>query len=734
MSSQTHSDFGPNQGFIEDLYIAFLDDPSGVPPQWGELFRRWKAEGRPPMDSGGPEAHRRSDPQTARAQIEIRATSDSRQDTDEAVSTRSDLPPAPLAAARPALTPYAERFSLAASTDPLASGETTRMRGTAKSVAANMDASLSVPTATSFRQVPVKTMFDNRALVNDRLRTTRGGKVSFTHLIAYAVVEALVQMPDMNSSYTLQDGRPAVHRPEHVNFGLAIDAHRPDGSRTLVVPSVKAAELMTFREFLTAYEDLVRRGREGSLGVEDFQGTTVSLTNPGGIGTTQSVPRLMTGQGAIIGVGSMAYPAGFAGTSDFALARMGVSKVLTLTSTYDHRIIQGATSGEFLRLLETKLTGLDGFYDRVFRSLHVPTEPYAWERDVEYNPSNQLGKPARVASLIHSYRSRGHLIADLDPIAFRPSRHPDLSLSSYGLTSWDLDRRFPAGDFMPGSEMTLREVLSQLRSTYCSSIGFEYMHITDPAQRRWFQERLERPRARLTDAERHQILRKLNQAEAFETFLHTKYVGQKRFSLEGGESLIPALDAILAGAARDGLDSVAIAMSHRGRLNVLTNIAGKSYRQIFTEFDGLVDPRGVHGSGDVKYHLGTEGVYTSPAGETTGVYLAANPSHLEAAPCSRFSSTGTPPSPARAWSSRSSTSPSCAATGRAARSTSSSTTRSASRRPRTPAAPRTTRRTSPKASRCRSSTSTATTPRPWCARRAWPTSTARPSTRTPSST
>ena len=631
MSSQTHSDFGPNQGFIEDLYIAFLDDPSGVPPQWGELFRRWKAEGPPPMDSGGPEAHRRSDPQTARAQIEIRATSDSRQDTDEAVSTRSDLPPAPLAAARPALTPYAERFSLAASTDPLASGETTRMRGTAKSVAANMDASLSVPTATSFRQVPVKTMFDNRALVNDRLRTTRGGKVSFTHLIAYAVVEALVQMPDMNSSYTLQDGRPAVHRPEHVNFGLAIDAHRPDGSRTLVVPSVKDAELMTFREFLTAYEDLVRRGREGSLGVEDFQGTTVSLTNPGGIGTTQSVPRLMTGQGAIIGVGSMAYPAGFAGTSDFALARMGVSKVLTLTSTYDHRIIQGATSGEFLRLLETKLTGLDGFYDRVFRSLHVPTEPYAWERDVEYNPSNQLGKPARVASLIHSYRSRGHLIADLDPIAFRPSRHPDLSLSSYGLTSWDLDRRFPAGDFMPGSEMTLREVLSQLRSTYCSSIGFEYMHITDPAQRRWFQERLERPRARLTDAERHQILRKLNQAEAFETFLHTKYVGQKRFSLEGGESLIPALDAILAGAARDGLDSVAIAMSHRGRLNVLTNIAGKSYRQIFTEFDGLVDPRGVHGSGDVKYHLGTEGVYTSPAGETTGVYLAANPSHLEAA-------------------------------------------------------------------------------------------------------
>ena len=623
VSTQPHDDFGPNRGFIEDLYADFLKNPSAVPPQWGDLFRRWRAEGHP--------VHRRADPDTAKAQIEIHSQNDSRQAAPDSVSTRSDLPPAPPAAAQPALTPYAKRHKLVASDTPISSGETVRMKGTAKSVAANMDASLAIPTATSFREIPAKTMFDNRAIVNERLRATRGGKVSFTHLVAFAAIEALVQMPEMNDSYALADGKPAVRHPEHVNFGIAIDARRPDGSRTLVVPSVKAAELMTFRDFLSAYEDLVRRGREGALGIDDFTGTTVSLTNPGGIGTTQSVPRLMAGQGAIIGVGSMVYPAQFAGTSDAVLARLGVSKVVTISSTYDHRVIQGATSGEFLRLIERKLTGLDGFYDRVFHSLHVPTEPFVFERDVEYNPLKDLDKASRVTSLIHAYRSRGHLIADTDPISFRTLRHPDLSLGSYGLTSWDLDRSFPTGDFTDNGSMTLRDALSLLRETYCASIGFEYMHITDPEQRRWFQERIERPRAKLTDDERFQILEKLNQAEAFETFLHTKYLGQKRFSLEGGESLIPALDAILSRAAHDGLDSVAISMSHRGRLNVLTNIAGKQYKQIFTEFDGFVDERTVQGSGDVKYHLGTEGTYTSPTGETTGVYLAANPSHLEAA-------------------------------------------------------------------------------------------------------
>ncbi len=619
-------DFGANQGFIEDLYSNYLSDHSKVQPQWRELFRRWEDEGRKPSSQSVPS------PRTAQAQINIHATSDSRLTSPEISTQRADLPPAPRSAAKPALTPYAEQYQLRPSSKPLGEEVTERLKGAAKSVAANMDASLEVPTATSFRQIPAKIMFDNRALVNEYLQVTRGGKISFTHLIGYALVEALVEMPEMNNSYAVVDDKPSIHRPEHVNFGLAIDVQRPDGSRSLVVPSVKAAEMMTFDQFLGAYEGLVRRGRDNALTMEDYQGTTVSLTNPGGIGTTQSVPRLMKGQGLIVGVGSMVYPAEFSGTSDTALARLGVSKVVTLSSTYDHRIIQGAQSGDFLRLMERKLLGLDGFYDRVFISLHVPAEPYVWEKDIEYDASRELDRPSRIARLIHSYRSRGHLIADLDPLSFRPQRHPDLRLASYGLSTWDLDRHFPTGDFInEGRTMTLREILRRLRSAYCSTTGYEYMHISDPVQRKWFQKRLEIAPEKIGPEKQRHILAKLNEAEAFEAFLHTKFLGQKRFSLEGGESLIPALDEILAHAANDGLPDVAISMAHRGRLNVLTNIAGKSYKQVFTEFDGIVDPRTVQGSGDVKYHLGTEGTYTAPNGDQTGVYLAANPSHLEAA-------------------------------------------------------------------------------------------------------
>ncbi|MFT0847474.1 multifunctional oxoglutarate decarboxylase/oxoglutarate dehydrogenase thiamine pyrophosphate-binding subunit/dihydrolipoyllysine-residue succinyltransferase subunit [Actinomycetaceae bacterium L2_0104] len=625
MTQQHPEDFGANQGFIEDLYSSYLVDRSNVQPQWRELFRRWEDEGKV-TKSPDPLS-----PKTAEAQISVHSTSDSRLTSPEFSTQRADLPPAPRSASQPALTPYAKHYQLAPTKQPLGEEVTERLKGAAKSVATNMDSSLEIPTATSFRQIPAKIMFDNRALINEYLQSTRGGKISFTHLIGYALIEALVQMPEMNNSYAVADGKPSIHRPQHINFGLAIDVQRPDGSRSLVVPSIKGAELMTFDQFLNEYEGLVRRGRENTLTMEDYQGTTVSLTNPGGIGTTQSVPRLMKGQGLIVGVGSMVYPAEFSGASDGTLARLGVSKVVTLSSTYDHRIIQGAQSGDFLRIMERKLLGLDGFYDRVFISLHVPAEPYTWERDIEYDAGRELDRPSRIARLIHSYRSRGHLIADLDPLAFRPLRHPDLRLSSYGLTSWDLDREFPTGDFGAQNTMTLREILRRLRSAYCSTTGYEYMHISDPAQRKWFQARLELSSEKMSPEKQRHILAKLNQSEAFEAFLHTKYLGQKRFSLEGGESLIPALDEVLAHAANDGLPDVAISMAHRGRLNVLTNIAGKSYKQIFTEFDGIVDPRTVQGSGDVKYHLGTEGVYTAPNGDQTGVYLAANPSHLEAA-------------------------------------------------------------------------------------------------------
>ncbi|RYZ30725.1 MAG: multifunctional oxoglutarate decarboxylase/oxoglutarate dehydrogenase thiamine pyrophosphate-binding subunit/dihydrolipoyllysine-residue succinyltransferase subunit, partial [Propionibacteriaceae bacterium] len=421
-----------------------------------------------------------------------------------------------------------------------------------------------------------------------------------------------------------------VLHPAHVNLGIAIDLPKPDGTRQLMVPSVKESETKTFAEFWAAYEDVVRRARAGKLTTADFAATTISLTNPGTIGTVHSVPRLVKGQGAIIGVGAMEHPAEYQGSSEDTLNRLAVSKVITLTSTYDHRIIQGAGSGEFLKLVHAKLLGEDGFYDRVFSSLHIPYQPIRWLRDVSISHDDQINKTARVVELIHAYRVRGHLMADTDPLEYRQRMHPDLEIETHGLTLWDLDREFPTGGFGGKAHMRLRDVLGVLRDSYCRTVGIEYMHIQEPDQRRWIQDRVERPYAKPSAREQLRVLRRLNAAEAFETFLQTKYVGQKRFSLEGGESVIPLLDALLSRAATAGLDEVCMGMAHRGRLNVLTNIAGKSYSQVFREFEGVQDPRTVQGSGDVKYHLGTEGTFTGEDGEETKVYLAANPSHLEA--------------------------------------------------------------------------------------------------------
>ena len=303
---------------------------------------------------------------------------------------------------------------------------------------------------------------------------------------------------------------------------------------------------------------------------------------------------------------------------------------MTLTSTYDHRIIQGAQSGDFLRIVHAKLLGEDGFYDRIFRSLRIPYEPVRWIRDISVSEDDEINKTARVVELIHAYRVRGHLMADTDPLEYRQRRHPDLDVQTHGLTLWDLEREFPTGGFGGKPVMKLRHILGVLRDSYCRTIGIEYMHIQDPEQRAWIQARVEKPYLKPSRDEQLRILRRLNGAEAFETFLQTKFVGQKRFSLEGGESAIPLMDALLSAAAAEGLDEVCVGMPHRGRLNVLANIAGKSYGQIFREFEGTADPRSVQGSGDVKYHLGTEGTFTAESGATTKVYLAANPSHLEA--------------------------------------------------------------------------------------------------------
>ena len=666
MSTQEHPDpvaatFGANEWLIEELFEQYQKDPALVDPAWWDFFKDYEpgngaaagggTTASPPSTTEQDTAPRTQDatapaaasaePAAASAEPAKQPGPASRPGSDTTAGEPAPTPrarevvetltsePAPEATAQPAVAGYTSR---PASRQPVPDVEdgTVKLRGPAARVVKNMEASLEVPTATSVRAVPAKLLVDNRIVINNHLARGRGGKVSFTHLIGYAVVEALSKLPEMNAAYTEVDGKPGMTQPAHVNFGLAIDLPKPDGTRQLLVPSIKQAEEMDFDQFRVAYEDLVRKARNSKLTVDDFAGTTITLTNPGTIGTVHSMPRLMVGQGTIIGVGSLDYPAEYKGASDETLARAGVSKILTLTSTYDHRIIQGAASGEFLRLLEEKLLGLDGFYDRVFAALRVPYEPVRWQRDVHVDPETELGKPARIAEVIHAYRSRGHLMADTDPLTYRQRRHPDLDITNHSLTLWDLDRTFPTGGFAGTTRLPFRDILGILRDTYCRTVGIEYMHLQDPVERRWMQAKLETPYQKPSTEEQLHILHKLGQAEAFETFLQTKYVGQKRFSLEGGESLIPMLDTILTGAARDGLDEVAIGMAHRGRLNVLANIAGKSYAQIFSEFEGNQDPRSIQGSGDVKYHLGTVGQFTAHTGEQTKVYLAANPSHLEA--------------------------------------------------------------------------------------------------------
>lgn len=621
--------FGTNEWIVEDMREAYLADPASVTQSWREFFSE------NPQYLAGQSPAMPSKPLSASVGVQIpgaTTASASRRPVlaSEDVS-RSDLPPAPTAQFKSPTSPYAynQAHSDANETSNGVVESVDTLKGASARTAKNMEASLQIPTATSARAIPAKVLIENRLLINTHLASTRGGKVSFTHLIAWALVESLAEMPEMNVAYTLDEkGKPALHNPAHVNLGLAIDVPSANGERRLLVPSVKNADTLDLAGFIDAYDALVVKARKGQLTVDDFKDTTATLTNPGMIGTLNSVPRLMPGQGLIMGVGAMTYPAAFAGASPETLARQAVGKVLTLSNTYDHRVIQGAQSGELLRLMERKLMGLDGFWNRSFKALRIPHEPVHWDQDVTYDPLADAGKPARVAELIHAFRQRGHLAADTDPLAYRLRRHPDLNFSSYGLSLWDLDRVFPTGGLGGKDRATLREILQMLRDAYSRYVGVEYMHIQDPAQRRWWQERMEGVTPSIDTAERRRILTKLMQAEAFEVFLQTKYVGQKRFSLEGGESLIVLLDRLIDDAAHDGIEEAAIGMAHRGRLNVLTNIAGKSYGQVFDEFDGNYLTNG-QGSGDVKYHLGTTGTFTGTDDVTTKVSLAANPSHLE---------------------------------------------------------------------------------------------------------
>ncbi len=548
--------------------------------------------------------------------------------TPVARTTSVQAKPQPIPADAPATAPVTATADAAEPAED--QNVVTTLKGATKALAANMDASLTVPTATSVRTIPAKLMIDNRIVINNHLKRARGGKVSFTHLIAWAIVQTLKEFPSQNVFYDEVDGKPSVVTPAHINLGIAIDIPKPDGTRSLVVPGIKRADTMGFGEFLTAYEDVVFRGRSNKLTAADYAGNTISLTNPGGIGTEHSVPRLMRGAGCIVGAGALEYPAEFQGASPKTLAELAIGKTVTLTSTYDHRVIQGAGSGEFLKKIHERLIGEHNFYEDIFAELRIPYDPIHWAADISVDLADNVDKTARVQELINAFRVRGHLMADIDPLEYRQRSHPDLDIGNHGLTFWDLDREFVTGGFGGRRTMLLREILGVLRDSYCRTIGIEYMHIQDPEQRRWFQEHVEMKYTKPDHDMQMRILGKLNEAEAFETFLQTKYVGQKRFSLEGGESLVALLDTVLQMSAESNLDEVAIGMAHRGRLNVLTNIAGKTYGQIFREFEGTQDPKTVQGSGDVKYHLGTEGTFTAAHGETIPVYLAANPSHLEA--------------------------------------------------------------------------------------------------------
>ncbi|GIJ40762.1 multifunctional oxoglutarate decarboxylase/oxoglutarate dehydrogenase thiamine pyrophosphate-binding subunit/dihydrolipoyllysine-residue succinyltransferase subunit [Micromonospora andamanensis] len=640
--------FGPNEWIVEEMYQRYLADPSSVDPAWHDFFADYRPGQGTAGATDGRTATTAATKDAAATGTETATKSAPAAKAEPAAKGERRTPaapakPAPAASKPTPATPKATTAKPAAAkaepaksqptrTAPTANGpQTTPLRGVAAKIVQNMDASLAVPTATSVRAVPAKLLVDNRIVINNHLARGRGGKVSFTHLIGYALVRALVAHPEMNNSFGEVDGKPVMVRPEHVNLGIAIDLTKPDGSRNLVVPSIKACEQMDFRQFWQAYEDVVRRARRNELTMEDYSGTTISLTNPGGIGTVHSMPRLMQGQSAIIGVGAMEYPAPYQGMSEATLADLAVSKVITLTSTYDHRIIQGAQSGEFLKVMHELMLGEHGFYDQIFTSLRIPYEPVRWMRDVAVDSEGQINKTARVHELIHSYRVRGHLMADTDPLEFKIRKHPDLDVLQHGLTLWDLDRTFPVNGFAGRQRMKLREILGVLRDSYCRRVGIEYMHIQDPAERRWIQERVERKYEKPPAGEQKHVLNRLNAAEAFETFLQTKYVGQKRFSLEGGESLIPLLGEVLEAAAEGGLDEVVIGMAHRGRLNVLANIVGKPYEKIFSEFEGHLDPRSTQGSGDVKYHLGQNGKFTTPDGDhAVKVSVVANPSHLEA--------------------------------------------------------------------------------------------------------
>ncbi len=575
-----------NRGLEEELFYEYHHDRKAVDAAWTQVF-----EGN--GQTAAPEKPR------------------------EINGTAAPPPPAPVQ------TEPAVRVSAGEQLVPL--------RGPALRIAENMTASLSIPVATSQRTMPVKVLEENRRAINQFRSAAGQSKVSYTHLVAWAIVRALDQNPALNQAFAANgEGAFRITR-NHVNFGIAVDVEGKEGARSLKVPSIKNAQAMSFAQFLAAYDELVARARANKLTVADFEGTTISLTNPGTVGTAGSIPRLMPGQGAIIATGAIDYPPEYRGVAEDMRTSMGISKVMTVTCTYDHRVIQGAESGMFLGRVQALLEGEDGFYDRIFADLNIPLRPLRWETDQAAAPlvNADPGKQAAVANLIQAWRERGHLIADIDPLGTPRKPQADLEPSSHGLTIWDLDRTFHAGSY---GLTTLRTLLDRLRLTYASKMGVQYMHIDSAEQRAWLQQRME-PTANqwsIPAAARKHALRSIVLAEGFETFLENRFKGHKRFSLEGGETMIAILEELLDRAACSGANEIMIGMAHRGRLTLLANVIGKGIAQMFSEFEGDIDPEVNDGQGDVKYHLGSSSTRTLASGKQITVSVAANPSHLEA--------------------------------------------------------------------------------------------------------
>jgi 2-oxoglutarate dehydrogenase E1 component len=508
-----------------------------------------------------------------------------------------------------------------------------------------MTASLTVPTATSFRTVPVAQLERYRKEFNTRLQSAgRAQKLSFTHIIAFALVQATKRHPVMAHTLAEVDGTPYRVQPEGLGLGLAVDVQRKDGTRGLVVPVIKRADTLDFAAFHAAYEGLVEKARANKLVPDDFTGAAMTLTNPGGLGTVASVPRLMAGQGSIIAVGSIAYPVEYAGVPEERIRDLGISRVMTVTSTYDHRVIQGAESGAFLATLDHLLQGEEHFYDAIAESLQLSAVSYQLAPAATQRPKaaegvvapEMLYHVAAAMALIKAFRTHGHLAARIDPLGTEPLGDPALDPGPLGLTP-EIMARIPTRilrTYVPGE--TLAESYPYLEATYCGTLGYQIEHIASHEQRVWLREKIESGafRTPLSAEEKWQLLRRLTRVEALEKFLHKAYLGHKRFSIEGVDTLVPMLDLTIELAAAAGGREVVIGMAHRGRLNVLAHTIGRPYDTIFAEFEGgrfvernQLTPEG--GTGDVKYHHGAEGAFRLPNGKSIAVTLSPNPSHLE---------------------------------------------------------------------------------------------------------